>query len=145
MAMLGKLGVTPGQIEALEPSTIEVCNIKNYRAHEERIYANFYIGRWEPIRLPSGMKHTNLGNPHVVAPYRCNLCRRMHERGEGAHEFGNDLTIDKRLQQAIKQLAADIVMHNAPVKLWCHCSPMACHGDVIVHRLIKHLTHLELI
>ncbi len=138
------LGCTEPQIAPLEPTTIEVCNIKLYRSPDERAFLNAYIGRWAQVQLPTGMFETGLGNHHPISPHRCDYCGREHTRKECVEEFDKDLYTARHLQAAMWALATRIVQFNGPVKLWCHCSPLACHGDPIARRLAKHLTHLEL-
>lgn len=130
-----------------KPRTLAVKNIGQIGArYAQPNQLRIYVGRWGQNQLPADMICLReLGNPHVLAPYRCGICDKIHDRRETIDLFTKDLKTNRYMQKAGWELATLIVSdkRERPVELLCHCAPLLCHADVIANRLIQHLTFLK--
>lgn len=107
-----------------------MINIFNCRANRERMETvppDFYIGRPSPLGNPFIIGKDGIREA-VIWKYEKWLQKKVYEA-----LFSNEL---QRMIKTYEEFGV--------VNLWCWCSPLPCHGDVIkkiIERKIKHGTY----
>ncbi len=80
---------------------------------------------------------TIFGNHHKIG--YCSLCNKIHDRKDSIEMYKKDFY--KRVLTDIK--FRDNILSLKGKILGCWCSPLACHGDVIVEYLEKPVWGIE--
>lgn len=75
-------------------------------------------------------RRTIFGNRHTIG--FCSVCNKVHDRKEAIAEYKKDFYICLTIPEF-----RDSILAMKGKKLGCWCSPLACHGDVIVEYLEK--------
>lgn len=150
--LLAARGCTEAQLARTEPRTISVNNIGRANATTINRDAHYiYVGRWSAtqlgfFRFPIISVINSLGNPHPVTPYRCRACNRLHTRTESIGCFANNLARDAAMQAAAWNMMKVIVQTPCThIILLCHCSPLACHADVLARKVVQYLPNFTLV
>ena len=74
-------------------------------------------------------RRTIFGNPHPIG--YCNICKRIHDRKDCVNEYKKDfyhkINSDPEFKRKVLELKDKI--------LACWCTPLLCHGNVIIEYL----------
>jgi len=93
-----------------------IVNIRKKRG-QKRPYCDVLIDRSSPF-----------GNRHDIG--LCSVCNKVHDRNQAIAEYKKDFYICLTIPEF-----RDSVLTLKGKKLGCWCSPLPCHGDVIVEYL----------
>lgn len=108
-----------------EAKKTTLANLRNYKGR-----FNLYEDDSALIDRRTGTGPTGLGNPHVVGKYNFYLKRKL-TREDAVTMFRE--TFAKRMQN-YPTFAAKVEALKGK-RLFCWCTPLACHGDVYIEYL----------
>lgn len=99
---------------------------------------NLYCGRQSSFKgkAAAGLTNAKLGNQHTVGTI-CPVCNVVHPRGEAIRAYAADLAKADPAGYLCRSLRrmAERLNEGKSIKLFCFCSPEACHCDVIAREV----------